>query len=125
MPIRTVMMKKIFVSTYKFISEASQSFLDILLSNAFVPFQIRKTFTFGAILMNERQIAILAHKGGVRRFILLQRLGAGNVGRLVQYLSLLGCSRGDIVFDIAVRPHFFTQITRVRVVFSARKLILI
>ena len=62
MPIRTVLMKDIFVSTYKVISESGQLFLDILLSNAVIPFQIRKTFTFGAILMNKRQTAILGCK---------------------------------------------------------------
>ena len=95
-------MKEIFVSTYKFFCESSQSFLDILLSNALVPFQIRKTFTFGAILMIERQIAILANKRGVRRFILLQSRLFGHVRSLVHQLGLMGDIGPTIVLDIGV-----------------------
>ena len=51
-------MKDIIVVTYKVFGEAGQSFLDILLSNAVVPFQIRKLSVFGAILMIKRQTAI-------------------------------------------------------------------
>ena len=118
-------MKDIFVSTYKFVCESSQSFLDILLSNALVPFQIRKTFTFGAILMIERQIAIMANKRGVRRFILLQSRLVGHVRSLVHQLGLMGDIGPTIVLDIGVQTRFLTQIVRVRVVFSARKLVLI
>ena len=125
MPIRTVIMKDIFVSTYKFFSEASQSFLDILLSNAFVPFQIRKTFTFGAILMIERQSAVLANKRGVRRFILLQRILVDDMRSLVHQRGLPGCIDHGLVLMSDVETRFLTQIVRVRVVFSARKLILI
>ena len=119
------MMKEIFVSTYKFFCESSQSFLDILLSNALISFQIRKTITFGAILMIERQIAILAHKRGVGRFILLQRRLVGHVRSLVHQLGLMGDFGPTIVLDIGVQTGFLTQILWVRVVFSARKLVLI
>ena len=118
-------MKEIFVSTYKFFCESSQSFLDILLSKALISFQIRKTITFGAILMIERQIAILAHKRGVGRFILLHSLLVGHVRSLVHQLGLMDGIGPTIVLDIGAQTGFLTQILWVRVVFSARKLVLI